>query len=122
MLIQPLFLQKKSIPSARADPSSVIHDDLPPSSPGAIIREQLEGTKVVETEVEKVVEVENPEEVEKLVEVELEVVKVVKTKVVDVDVTQPKSPEVVARDPEKGEIHSGIPSDNYSFLSLLLRL
>ncbi|KAJ0663995.1 hypothetical protein HanLR1_Chr13g0487171 [Helianthus annuus] len=93
----------QSIPSARAEPSSVFNDDLPPSLPRTSIREQLEGTKAAETEVEKVVEVGNPEEVEKPVEVEMEVEKVVEPEAVDVDVTRPKSPEVVAREPKKGK-------------------
>ncbi|KAF5822882.1 hypothetical protein HanRHA438_Chr01g0032761 [Helianthus annuus] len=90
------------IPSARAEPSSIFNDDLPPSSPRASIREQLEGTKAVETEVEKVVEVENPE-VEKPVEVEMETEKVVEPETADVNVARPKSPEVVACDPKKGK-------------------
>ncbi|KAM0066900.1 hypothetical protein Hdeb2414_s0002g00054531 [Helianthus debilis subsp. tardiflorus] len=93
---------EKPIPSARVEPSSIFNDDLPPSSPRVSIREQLEGTKAIETEVEKVVEVEKPEEVEKPVEVELEAEKIVETEGVD-NVTQPKSPEVVAREPEKGK-------------------
>ncbi|MFS7952826.1 hypothetical protein Hanom_Chr07g00611461 [Helianthus anomalus] len=94
-------LAEKPIPSACAEPSSIFNDNFPPSSPRACIREQLEGTKVVETEVEKVVEVENPK-VEKPVEVEMETEKVVEPETADVDVARPKSPEVVARDPEKG--------------------
>ncbi|XP_021985089.1 uncharacterized abhydrolase domain-containing protein DDB_G0269086-like [Helianthus annuus] len=94
---------EKPIPSVCAEPSSVFNDDLPSSSPCASIKEQLEGTKAFETEVEKVVEVENPEEVEKPVEVELEAEKVVETEAADVDVTQPKSPEVVTSEQEKGK-------------------
>ncbi|MFS7978609.1 hypothetical protein Hanom_Chr10g00917441 [Helianthus anomalus] len=60
-------------------------------------------TKATEIEVKKFVEVENPDEVEKPVEVELEAEKVMETKAMDVDVTQPKSPKVVARGPEKGK-------------------
>ncbi|KAJ0876252.1 hypothetical protein HanPSC8_Chr11g0486301 [Helianthus annuus] len=94
---------EKPIPSVRVEPSSVFNDDLPPSSPRTSVKEQLEDTKAVETEVEKVVELENPKEVEKPIEVELEVEKVMETDAADVDVTQPKSPEVVMREPEKGK-------------------
>ncbi|KAM0008483.1 hypothetical protein Hdeb2414_s0113g00798891 [Helianthus debilis subsp. tardiflorus] len=70
--------------TARAEPSSFDNDDLPPSPPRASIREQLEGTKVVEDEAEKVADV-------------------VDSETVDVDATLPNSPEGVARDPEKGK-------------------
>ncbi|KAJ0930732.1 hypothetical protein HanPSC8_Chr04g0152791 [Helianthus annuus] len=93
---------EKPIPSTRAESLPVFNDDLPPSPSRAPIREQLEGTKAAETEMEKVVEEENPE-VGKPVEVELEAEKVVETETEDVNVTQPKSPEVVAREPEKGK-------------------
>ncbi|KAJ0434388.1 hypothetical protein HanOQP8_Chr17g0666911 [Helianthus annuus] len=90
---------------AHTEPSSAVNDDLPPFPPHALISEQLESTKAVENEVEKIAEAENPE-VEKPVEVELE--KVVDPKTADVDATRPKSPEVVARDPEKGK---AVPED-----------
>ncbi|MFS7940255.1 hypothetical protein Hanom_Chr05g00462301 [Helianthus anomalus] len=117
---------EKPIPSVRAESSSVFIDDLPPSSPRASIREQLEGTKAVEMEVEKVAEMKKPEgeaekpdvevektvevevekttvEGEKIVEAELEVENVVETEDVDAGVTKPKSPKIVAREPEKGK-------------------
>ncbi|MFS7918942.1 hypothetical protein Hanom_Chr03g00207111 [Helianthus anomalus] len=94
---------EKLIPSFRAEPSSVFNDDLPPSSPRASIREQIKGTKAVETEAGKVAEVEKPEEVEKHVKVELEAEKIVETEAMDVGVSQPKSPEVVVREPKKGK-------------------
>ncbi|KAF5812738.1 hypothetical protein HanRHA438_Chr03g0101281 [Helianthus annuus] len=94
---------EKSIPSVRAESSSVFIDDLPPSSPRASIREQVEGTKAVEMEAYKVAEVKKPEEVEKLVEVELEAEKIAETEAVDVGVTQPKFPEVLARELKKGK-------------------
>ncbi|MFS7973372.1 hypothetical protein Hanom_Chr09g00855841 [Helianthus anomalus] len=56
--------------------------------------------RAVEIEAEKVVEGENPE-VEKPVKVETE--KVMDPETADVDVAMPKSPEVVARDLEKGK-------------------
>ncbi|MFS8018896.1 hypothetical protein Hanom_Chr15g01397501 [Helianthus anomalus] len=100
---------EKPIPSACAESSSVFNDDLPPTSPHTSIREQLEGTKAVETEAEKIVEAKQPEGeaekpdvvVEKTIEVKLEAEKIVGTEVVDVGVTQPKSPEVVARESVK---------------------
>ncbi|KAL9994873.1 hypothetical protein Hdeb2414_s0863g00955381 [Helianthus debilis subsp. tardiflorus] len=91
---------EKSVPTARAEPSSVVNDDLPLSPPRASISEQLEGTKTNEDEAEKTAEAENPE-VEKSVEVESE--KVVDPETADADATHPKSPEVVARDLEKGK-------------------
>ncbi|KAM0041342.1 hypothetical protein Hdeb2414_s0011g00365231 [Helianthus debilis subsp. tardiflorus] len=93
---------EKLAPTARVEPSSAVNDDHSPSPPRASIREQLEGTKAVEDKVEKVAEVENPE-VEKPVEVEVETEKVVDPENADVDITQPKSPEVAACDPEKGK-------------------
>ncbi|KAJ0714590.1 hypothetical protein HanPI659440_Chr13g0491171 [Helianthus annuus] len=88
---------EKPIPSVRVESSSVFNDDLPSSPPRASIKEQLEGTKAAEVEVEKVVEVEKP------VEVELEAEKVVETETADVGATKPKSPEVVAHEPERGK-------------------
>ncbi|MFS7911781.1 hypothetical protein Hanom_Chr02g00122131 [Helianthus anomalus] len=49
---------ERSVPSVRVEPSYVFNDDLPPSPPCVSIREQLEGTKTAEAEVEKPVEVE----------------------------------------------------------------
>ncbi|KAJ0788376.1 hypothetical protein HanPI659440_Chr05g0190981 [Helianthus annuus] len=95
----------KSAPTARAEPSSVVNDDLPPSPPNASISEQLEGTKAVENEAEEITEAGNPE-VEKSVEVESE--KVVDPETTDVDATHPKSPEVAVRDLEKGK---SVPED-----------
>ncbi|MFS7987171.1 hypothetical protein Hanom_Chr11g01019311 [Helianthus anomalus] len=99
------FVTKISLADSFCSRGVVIcfNDDLPPSSPRASIREQLEGTKAVETEEEKVAEVKKPEEVEKPVEVELEAEKIVETEAVDVGVTQPKFHEVVAREPEGGK-------------------
>ncbi|MFS7987657.1 hypothetical protein Hanom_Chr11g01025471 [Helianthus anomalus] len=77
-----------------------VNDDLLPSPPCASISEQLESTKVVENEAEKIAEAENPE-VEKPVEVGSE--KVVDPETTDIDAIHPKSPEVVALDPEKGK-------------------
>ncbi|KAF5763959.1 hypothetical protein HanRHA438_Chr15g0698631 [Helianthus annuus] len=87
---------ERPIPSVRAESSSVFNDDLPPSPPRASIREQLEGTKTVEAEVKKVVEVEKP------VEVEVEAGKTVEAETTD-GVAKPKSPEVVAHGPERGK-------------------
>ncbi|MFS7906268.1 hypothetical protein Hanom_Chr01g00057311 [Helianthus anomalus] len=95
-------LPEKPAPTARAEPSFVVNDDLPPSPPRASIGERLEGTKAVEDEAKKVSEVENPE-VEKPVEVEVELEKVVDPETADVDAAHPKSFEVAARDPEKGK-------------------
>ncbi|KAJ0611877.1 hypothetical protein HanHA300_Chr01g0020811 [Helianthus annuus] len=100
---------EKPIPSARAESSSVFNDDLPPSSPRASIREQLEGTMTVETEIEKIVEVKKPDgeaekpevELEKTA-VELEAEKVMDAEAVDVGVTKPKSPVVEVCEPETG--------------------
>ncbi|MFS8002586.1 hypothetical protein Hanom_Chr13g01203781 [Helianthus anomalus] len=95
---------EKPIPSAHMESFSIFNDDLLPPSPRPSIRKQLEGTKAVETEAENVVEVEKPEvEVEKPIEVELEAEKIVEMEAVDVGVTHPKSPEVVAHEPEKGK-------------------
>ncbi|MFS7948069.1 hypothetical protein Hanom_Chr06g00555651 [Helianthus anomalus] len=66
------------------------------SSPEPLLRtNELEGTKAAEAELEKVVEVEKP------VEVELEAEKEVETETTDVGATKPKSPEVVAHEPER---------------------
>ncbi|KAM0046189.1 hypothetical protein Hdeb2414_s0009g00313031 [Helianthus debilis subsp. tardiflorus] len=104
---QPPTGSEKSAPTARAKPSSVVNDDLPPSPPRESIKEQLEGTKAVEDKAEKVAAVENPE-VEKPVEVEVESEKVVAPETADVDVVHPKSHEVVARNLEK---RKSIPED-----------
>ncbi|KAJ0702276.1 hypothetical protein HanPI659440_Chr14g0527571 [Helianthus annuus] len=90
------FLQKL-IPPVHVESSSVFNDDLPPTPPLASIREQLEGTKAAEAEVEKVIEVEKP------VEVELEAEKIVEAETADVGATKPKSPEVMAHEPERGK-------------------
>ncbi|KAM0052184.1 hypothetical protein Hdeb2414_s0007g00245281 [Helianthus debilis subsp. tardiflorus] len=94
-----------SVPSAWAEPSSVFNDDLPPSPPRVSIREQLEGTKTVEVEMEKAVEVEKP------VEVELEAEKIMEAETADVGATKPKSPPVMAYDPERGKsiLEEGVP-------------
>ncbi|KAJ0734463.1 hypothetical protein HanPI659440_Chr11g0420391 [Helianthus annuus] len=89
---------EKETPAASAEPSSVVNEDLPPSPPHAPISEQLEGAKTIEDEAKKIAEMGNPE---KSVEVDLE--KVVDPETADVDAAHPKSPEVVARDPEKGK-------------------
>ncbi|MFS7981361.1 putative transcription factor C3H family [Helianthus anomalus] len=96
---------ERPVPSARAEPLSVFNDDLPPSPPRVSIREQLEGTKTAETEVEKAVEVKKP------VEVELELEKTMEVETVDVSATKPKSPEVVAHGPGKGKsiLEEGVP-------------
>ncbi|KAJ0538807.1 hypothetical protein HanHA300_Chr08g0279131 [Helianthus annuus] len=89
--------------SCYAEPSFVVNEDLPPSPPRAPISEQLESTKTAgEDEAEKTAEAENPE-VEKPVEVVVETQKVVNPETVKVESTHPKSPEVMARDPEKGK-------------------
>ncbi|KAJ0639883.1 hypothetical protein HanLR1_Chr16g0608791 [Helianthus annuus] len=75
--------------------SSVFNDDLPRSPPRVTIKDQLEGTKVTEAEAEKAVEVKKP------IEVKAEMVMEAET--ADVDAAKPKSPEVVAREPEKGK-------------------
>ncbi|KAF5813603.1 hypothetical protein HanRHA438_Chr03g0111631 [Helianthus annuus] len=77
------------------EPSSIFNDDLPPSPPRASIKEQLEGTKTVEAEVEKAMEVEKPVEV-------METEEPVEAETID-GVTKPKPPEVVAHGQEKGK-------------------
>ncbi|MFS7899896.1 hypothetical protein Hanom_Chr15g01388621 [Helianthus anomalus] len=47
---------KRPIPFVRVESSFVFNDDLPPSTPCASIREQLEGSKTVEADVKKAVE------------------------------------------------------------------
>ncbi|MFS8024434.1 hypothetical protein Hanom_Chr16g01463201 [Helianthus anomalus] len=76
---------EKPIPSVHAESSSVFNDDLLPSPPRASIKEQLEGTKATEAEVEKTVEVEEP------IAVESEAEKVVEAETLDVGATKPKS-------------------------------
>ncbi|KAJ0588339.1 hypothetical protein HanIR_Chr04g0173491 [Helianthus annuus] len=99
-LSRNLLRVKKPVSPVHAEPSSAVNEDLLPSTPRAPISEQLESSKAAEAKAEKITEAENPE-VEKPVEVESE--KIVDPMTVDVDVTHPKSPEVVARDPEKGK-------------------
>ncbi|KAM0017672.1 hypothetical protein Hdeb2414_s0027g00690701 [Helianthus debilis subsp. tardiflorus] len=96
---------ERPVPSARTEPSSVFNDDLPPSPLRVSIREQLEGTKTTETEVEKAMEVKKP------VEVELEAEKTMEVETVDVGATKPKSPKVVAHGPGKGKsiLEEGVP-------------
>ncbi|MFS7919047.1 hypothetical protein Hanom_Chr03g00208331 [Helianthus anomalus] len=89
-LMIPLTWNQKPIPYVRTESPSVFNDDLPPSPPRASIKEQLEGTKAAEAEAERAVEVEKP--------IEVEAEKVVEAEVVD---AKPKSPEVVAQEPEK---------------------
>ncbi|KAJ0726843.1 hypothetical protein HanPI659440_Chr12g0475021 [Helianthus annuus] len=89
-----------------AEPSSAVNEELPPSPLHAPISELLESSKAAEDEAEKTIEAENPE-VEKPVEVEME--KTVDPETTDVDATHPKSPEVMARDPEKGKFVSEDP-------------
>ncbi|KAJ0668713.1 hypothetical protein HanPI659440_Chr17g0692701 [Helianthus annuus] len=93
-------LAEKKTPAASAEPSSVVNEYLPPSPPRAPISEQLEGTEAAEDEAEKIAKTGNPK-VEKSVEVESE--KVVDSETLDANATHPKSPVVVARDPEKGK-------------------
>ncbi|KAJ0494915.1 hypothetical protein HanIR_Chr12g0602931 [Helianthus annuus] len=90
---------EKPTSPVHAEPSSAVNEDLPPSPLRAPISELLESSKAAEDEAEKIIEAENPE-VEKPVEVETE--KTVDPETTDVDATHPKSPEVMARDPEKG--------------------
>ncbi|KAF5790225.1 hypothetical protein HanXRQr2_Chr09g0380641 [Helianthus annuus] len=96
-------------PSSHAEPSSAVNEDLPPSPPRAPINEQLEGTKATgEDEAERAAEAGNPE-VEEPVEVVVETEKVVSPGAAGVDAGHPKSPEVVARGPEKGKSAQEIP-------------
>ncbi|KAJ0599120.1 hypothetical protein HanHA300_Chr00c0019g0682991 [Helianthus annuus] len=88
---------ERPVSSARAEPSSVINDDVPSSPTHVSIREQLEGTKTAEAEMEKAVEVEKP------VEAELEAEKTVEAETADIGATKPKSPEVMAHRPERGK-------------------
>ncbi|KAJ0614241.1 hypothetical protein HanIR_Chr02g0060191 [Helianthus annuus] len=85
------------IPPVHVESSSVFNDDLPPSPPRASIREQLEGTKTAEAEVDKAMEVEKP------VGVELEAEKTVEAETADVGATKLKSPEVMAHGPGRGK-------------------
>ncbi|MFS7921048.1 hypothetical protein Hanom_Chr03g00232031 [Helianthus anomalus] len=94
---------EKPISPVHAEPSSAINEDLPPSPPRAPISEQLESTKTTsEDEAEQTAEAGNPE-VEKPVEVVVETEKVVDPETAEVESAHPKSPEVVARDTEKGK-------------------
>ncbi|MFS7999742.1 hypothetical protein Hanom_Chr12g01170081 [Helianthus anomalus] len=43
------------------EPSFVVNEELPPSSPRVPVSEQLEGTEAVDTEAEKTAGAENPE-------------------------------------------------------------
>ncbi|MFS7948634.1 hypothetical protein Hanom_Chr06g00562161 [Helianthus anomalus] len=88
---------ERPIPPVRVESSYVFNDDLLPSPPCASIREQLEGTKTAEAEVEKAVEVEKP------VEVELEAEKTVEAETAGVGATNPKSPKVMAHGPKRGK-------------------
>ncbi|KAF5778705.1 hypothetical protein HanXRQr2_Chr12g0550631 [Helianthus annuus] len=106
-LLRNLLRVKKPVSPAHVEPSSVVDDDLPLSPPHASISEQLESTKSIENEAEKIAEAGNPE-VEKPVEVMVETEKIVEPETADVDATHPKSPEVAARDPEKGK---SVPED-----------
>ncbi|KAJ0746409.1 hypothetical protein HanOQP8_Chr05g0177281 [Helianthus annuus] len=74
---------EKPIPPVHVESSSVFNDDLPPSPPRASIREQLEGSKAAEAEVEKV--------------------RRLWKRTADVGATKPKSPEVMAHGPERGK-------------------
>ncbi|MFS7986885.1 hypothetical protein Hanom_Chr11g01015511 [Helianthus anomalus] len=85
---------EKPVSSVHEEPSSAVNEDLPPSPPRAPVSEQLENTKAAENEAE------NPK-VEEPVEVESK--KAVDSETADVDAANPKSPEVVTRDPEKGK-------------------
>ncbi|KAJ0437145.1 hypothetical protein HanHA300_Chr16g0598701 [Helianthus annuus] len=106
---QPATGAEKPSSSVHAEPSSAFNEDLPPSPPRAPISEQLESTKAAgDDEAEKTAGVENLE-VENPAEVAEESEKVISSEVVDVDVGRPKSPEVVARDPEKGKSAQEIP-------------
>ncbi|MFS7990913.1 hypothetical protein Hanom_Chr11g01064561 [Helianthus anomalus] len=88
--------KEKLVPSVHVESSSAFNDDLPPSPPHASIREQLEGTRAMESEVKKTVEVEMSAEVESEAE------KVVETEAADVGATKPKSPVVMVHSPESG--------------------
>ncbi|KAJ0488655.1 hypothetical protein HanHA300_Chr12g0435231 [Helianthus annuus] len=95
-----VFVEKPSSP-VHAEPSSAVNEDLPPSPSRAPICEQLESTKTAgEDGAERAAEAGNPE-VEKPVEVVVE--KIISPEAAGVDVGHPKSPEVVARGPEKGK-------------------
>ncbi|KAM0027969.1 hypothetical protein Hdeb2414_s0019g00546451 [Helianthus debilis subsp. tardiflorus] len=95
-------LEKPSSP-VHAEPSSAVNEDLPPSPPRAPIIEQLKKTKATgNDEAEKIAGVEDPGVV-KTADVAAESKKVTSPEAVDVDFGHPKSPEVVAQDPEKGK-------------------
>ncbi|KAM0010203.1 hypothetical protein Hdeb2414_s0079g00779251 [Helianthus debilis subsp. tardiflorus] len=95
LLLRSSLQVKKPMPYVRVESSSAFKDDLLPSPPRTSIKEQLEGTKAAKAEVEKAVEVEEP------VTVESEAEKAVEAETADVGVAKPKSPEVVAHEPEK---------------------
>ncbi|KAJ0525685.1 hypothetical protein HanRHA438_Chr09g0395261 [Helianthus annuus] len=102
-LLRNLPLVKKLVSPVHAKPSSAVNEDLPPSPPRAPVSEQLENTKATdEDEAAKTAEAGNPE-VEKPVEVIVETEKIVDPETAEVDSAHPKSPEVVAHDPEKGK-------------------
>ncbi|KAJ0779259.1 hypothetical protein HanPI659440_Chr06g0224551 [Helianthus annuus] len=64
------FAEKPTSP-VHAEPSSAVNEEFPPSPPRTPISEQLESSKAVEDEAEKITEAENPK-VEKTAEVETE--------------------------------------------------
>ncbi|MFS7948106.1 hypothetical protein Hanom_Chr06g00556081 [Helianthus anomalus] len=106
-IVKPIFEKPSS--HVHAESLSAVNEDLPPSPPRAPISEQLESTKVAgDDEAEKTARAENPE-VEKPADAAVELEKVISPKAVDVDVGHPRSPKVVARDPEKGKSAQEIP-------------
>ncbi|KAJ0689224.1 hypothetical protein HanRHA438_Chr11g0501491 [Helianthus annuus] len=96
------FVEKPSSP-VHAEPSSAVNEDFPPSPPRASINEQLESTQSAgKDKAEKTTEAGN-HEVEKPVEVVMDTEKVVTSETAEVESIHPKSPEVAARDAEKGK-------------------
>ncbi|KAJ0788159.1 hypothetical protein HanPI659440_Chr05g0188411 [Helianthus annuus] len=99
---------KKPTSPVHAEPASAVNEDLPPSPSRAPISEQLESTQAVgKDEAEKTTGAGNPE-FEKPVEFVVETGKVVVSETAEVESARIKSPEVMARDAEKGKF---VPED-----------
>ncbi|KAM0049501.1 hypothetical protein Hdeb2414_s0008g00286641 [Helianthus debilis subsp. tardiflorus] len=105
--IAKLVIEKPSAP-IHEEPSSVVNEELPPSSPRAPVNEQLKGTKGADTEAEKTAGSENPE-AEKLADVAVDAGKITSQEAVDVGAGHPQTSEFVAQDSEKGKSSQKIP-------------
>ncbi|MFS7902431.1 hypothetical protein Hanom_Chr01g00011411 [Helianthus anomalus] len=102
------LVPEKSNSLVQTEPSSVINEELSPSSPRFPVSEPLGSAENLENETEKTAGVEN-HVVEKLADAAVNAEKITSPETMDVGAGRPQTPEFVAQDAEKGKSAQEIP-------------